>query len=86
MSRGYYDIKSCYSFLDGNIGLSRKLQLDLKPLIDALFLEVNPVPVKTAMNLIGMEVGNLRLPLGHMQPNNLELLKKELKCARFELK
>ena len=75
-----------YSFLDGNIGLSRKLQLDLKPLIDALFLEVNPVPVKTAMNLIGMEVGNLRLPLGHMQPNNLELLKKELKCARFELK
>ncbi len=38
------------------------------------------------MNLIGMEVGNLRLPLGHMQPNNLELLKKELKCARFELK
>ena len=75
-----------YSFLSGDIELSRKLQLDLKPLIDALFTEVNPVPVKTAMNLIGMEVGNLRLPLGHMQPNNLELLKKELKCARFELK
>lgn len=39
-----------YSFLSGDIELSRKLQLDLKPLIDALFTEVNPVPVKTAMN------------------------------------
>lgn len=74
------------SFLSGNIEDSRKLQLDLKPLIDALFVEVNPVPVKTAMNLLGMDVGNLRLPLGHMQGNNIELLKKELKSAGFELK
>ena len=65
---------------------SIKLQLDLKPLIDALFVEVNPVPVKTAMNLLGMDVGNLRLPLGHMQGNNIELLKKELKNAGLELK
>ena len=75
-----------YSFLSGDIELSRKLQLDLKPLIDALFTEVNPVPVKTAMNLLGMDVGSLRLPLGHMEAKNIDILKKELKNAGLELK
>ena len=75
-----------YSFLSGDIELSRKLQLDLKPLIDALFTEVNPVPVKTAMNLLGMDVGSLRLPLGHMEAKNIDILKKELKNASLELK
>ena len=75
-----------YSFLSGDIEKSRELQLGLKPLIDALFVEVNPVPVKTAMNLLGMEVGNLRLPLGHMEGSNIELLKKELQNFGFELK
>ena len=65
-------------FFDGDIKGSRKLQLDMKPLIDALFIEVNPVPVKTAVNLMGFEVGNLRLPLAEMEPQNLEVLKKEL--------
>lgn len=65
-------------FFDGDIEGSRKLQLDMKPLIDALFIEVNPVPVKTAVNLMGFEVGNLRLPLAEMEPQNLEVLKKEL--------
>ncbi|MPM66401.1 4-hydroxy-tetrahydrodipicolinate synthase [bioreactor metagenome] len=50
----------------------------MKPLIDALFIEVNPIPVKTAMNLLGFEVGNLRLPLAEMDPKNLEVLKQEL--------
>lgn len=68
-----------YSFLNGDIKKSRELQLSMKPLIDALFLEVNPVPVKHAMNLLGMNVGNLRLPLSTMEDKNLELLKKELK-------
>lgn len=68
-----------YSFLNGDIKKSRELQLSMKPLIDALFLEVNPVPVKHAMNLLGMNVGNLRLPLSAMEDKNLELLKKELK-------
>lgn len=75
-----------YSFLSGDIETSRKLQLDLKPLIDALFTEVNPVPVKTAMNLLGMDVGSLRLPLGHMEAKNIDILKKELKNAGLELK
>lgn len=65
-------------FFDGDIEGSRKIQLELKPLIDALFIEVNPIPVKTAMNLLGFEVGNLRLPLAEMDEKNLEVLKKEL--------
>ena len=50
----------------------------MKPLIDALFIEVNPVPVKTAMNLLGFNVGDLRLPLAEMEDKNLEILKQEL--------
>lgn len=65
-------------FFDGDIEGSRKLQLDMKPLIDSLFIEVNPIPVKTAMNLLGFEVGNLRLPLAEMDEKNLEVLKQEL--------
>ena len=65
-------------FFDGDIEGSRKIQLELKPLIDALFIEVNPIPVKTAMNLLGFEVGSLRLPLTEMNIKNLEILKTEL--------
>lgn len=65
-------------FLDGDIDGSKKLQLDMKPLIDALFIEVNPIPIKTAMNLLGFKVGNLRLPLADMNEKNLEVLKQEL--------
>ena len=72
-------------FFDGDIEGSRKIQLKLKPLIDALFIEVNPIPVKTAMNLLGFEVGNLRLPLAEMDNKNLEVLKKELVNAGLNL-
>ena len=72
-------------FFDGDIEGSRKIQLELKPLIDALFIEVNPIPVKTAMNLLGFEVGNLRLPLAEMDIKNLEVLKKELANAGLNL-
>ena len=47
-------------------------------MIEALFCEVNPIPVKTAMNLMGKEVGPLRAPLCEMEPKNLERLKKSL--------
>ena len=50
----------------------------MKPLIDALFIEVNPIPVKTAANLLGFDIGGLRLPLSEMEPKNIEILKKEL--------
>jgi 4-hydroxy-tetrahydrodipicolinate synthase len=48
------------------------------PLIKALFVETNPIPVKTAMNIMNMQVGGLRLPLFEMSSKNLELLKKEM--------
>ena len=67
------------SFLNGDIEKSRKMQLRELPLVDALFCEVNPIPVKTAMNLMGKEVGPLRLPLCDMEPANLERLKKAMK-------
>ncbi|HBF2864179.1 TPA: 4-hydroxy-tetrahydrodipicolinate synthase [Clostridioides difficile] len=71
-------------FFEGDIEGSRKLQLGMNALIAALFIEVNPIPVKTAMNLLGFNVGDLRLPLAEMDPANLEVLKKEL--VNFGLK
>ena len=65
-------------FFEGDIEGSRKLQLGMKPLIGALFIEVNPVPVKTAVNLLGFNVGDLRLPLAEMEEEDLEVLKREL--------
>ncbi|AFS78192.1 dihydrodipicolinate synthase DapA [Gottschalkia acidurici 9a] len=62
------------SYLNGDIDKARKLQLSLKELIDALFIEPNPIPIKTAMNLLGKEVGDLRLPLCEMSDENLKAL------------
>ncbi len=67
------------NFLNKNIEEALNLQLELKPLIDSLFIEVNPIPVKTAMNLMKFDVGDLREPLYHMDEENLDILKKELK-------
>lgn len=63
-----------HSYLDGQIEKARDLQLQMKALIDALFIEVNPIPVKEAMNLLGMEVGLPRLPLVPMADSNREQL------------
>ncbi|MFO7887081.1 MAG: 4-hydroxy-tetrahydrodipicolinate synthase [Eubacteriales bacterium] len=65
-------------FLKGNIEKAKKIQLDMMSLINALFIEVNPIPVKTALNLMGLDVGNLRRPLYKMEDTNKEILKKEL--------
>lgn len=67
-------------YLNGDVKGACKLQLDMKPLIDALFIEVNPIPVKTAINLMGMNGGEFRSPLCEMDPKNLEVLKRELKA------
>lgn len=69
----------CRLFFDGDIEGSRKEQLRAIALIDALFCEVNPIPVKTAMNLLGKEVGPLHMPLTAMEPQNEEKLAKALK-------
>ena len=56
----------CYSYSNGDMETAQKLQREALPLVDALFSDVNPIPVKTAMNLMGMEVGPLRAPLCEM--------------------
>lgn len=58
------------SFLKGDVKKARELQLKYNDLVNALFLETNPVPVKEAMNFLGYEVGNCRLPLGAMNESN----------------
>ena len=70
----------CQSYFDGNVKESAKLQLEAIPLISALFCEVNPIPVKAAMNLMGKETGPLRLPLTEMEPEHQERLKRELQA------
>ncbi|MCD8222543.1 MAG: 4-hydroxy-tetrahydrodipicolinate synthase [Clostridiales bacterium] len=65
----------CESFFTGDVAKSAKLQLEAVPLINALFSEVNPIPVKAAMNMMGKEVGPLRLPLTEMEEKNQEKLK-----------
>jgi 4-hydroxy-tetrahydrodipicolinate synthase len=69
----------CAKYLAGDVKESAKLQLKAIPLIDALFSEVNPIPVKKAMNLMGMEVGPLRMPLTEMTDVNAEKLAKAMK-------
>ena len=69
----------CAEFFAGNIEKSRQLQFEALELVDALFCEVNPIPVKTALNLMGMEVGPLRMPLCEMEEANLAKLKTALK-------
>lgn len=66
------------SYLEGDVKTSCKLQLRVNGLVHALFIEVNPIPVKTAMNLMGMDVGSFRLPLTEMAAENLVVLKDEL--------
>ena len=68
----------CQAWFDGEVEKSARLQLEAIDMIEALFCEVNPIPVKTAMNLMGKEVGPLRAPLCEMEPKNLERLKKSL--------
>jgi 4-hydroxy-tetrahydrodipicolinate synthase len=66
-------------FFKGNIEKAKEMQLNMMSLIDLLFIENNPIPVKTALNLMGFEMGELRKPLFEMEENNLSLLKEELK-------
>ena len=69
----------CAKFFAGDVAGSAKMQFEVLELVDALFCEVNPIPVKHALNLMGMEVGPLRMPLCPMEDANLERLKKAMK-------
>ena len=66
------------NFFDGNIEKATKMQLYALPLIKALFSEVNPIPVKAALNIQGYNFGIPRLPLTPMTAEKMEVLKKEL--------
>ncbi|MBY7008024.1 4-hydroxy-tetrahydrodipicolinate synthase [Clostridium botulinum] len=65
--------------LEGKFDEALDIQLNRLKLTNALFIETNPIPVKTAMNLMGFEVGSLRLPLCEMEDSNLDTLKTILK-------
>lgn len=68
-------------YLEGDVAGSRDIQLKLLPLINALFCEVNPIPVKKAVNLLGFEVGTLRMPLTEIEPSNADRLSKEMNAV-----
>lgn len=79
-----HDIVELY--LNGNTIQSTNLQLKIYPLIKALFNEVNPIPIKKALNLLGYNVGNPRLPLIEMSPKNTDILEQELIKYGFDIK
>ncbi len=75
--------KLCDSFFNNNIEKVRELQLLISPLIKVLFCETNPIPIKTAMNIMGMNAGALRLPLTKMEDSNKDKLKLELEKLKL---
>lgn len=73
------------SYLEGDTARARELQFKLNPLVNALFSEVNPIPVKTALNMIGISAGLLRMPLCEMSADKAAVLKKELMALGFDI-
>jgi 4-hydroxy-tetrahydrodipicolinate synthase len=74
------DLKDLYNaFTASKIAEVRKIHYQLLPLCNAMFYETNPIPVKTAMNLMGLDVGDLRLPLAPMSETNTQKLLSSLK-------
>lgn len=71
--------KICRLCMEGDFASAGKMQIKFDRLIRALFCEVNPVPIKTALNLMGFRVGKLRLPLCDMTEENLEFLKSAMR-------
>lgn len=78
-----HDIAAKY--LEGDVAGSLKLQLKYLPLIKALFCEVNPIPVKKAVKLIGFNPGHLRMPLTEMEPANVQRLVNEMKAVGIKV-
>lgn len=71
------------SYLNGDVKLSRQLQLSVMNLNKALFCEVNPIPIKEALNMMGWNAGAVRSPLCEMEPQHKELLRKELAAMKL---
>lgn len=75
----------CAKFFAGDLEGSRQLQLKAIPLIEQLFSEVNPIPVKKALNLMGMEVGSLRMPLTELSEAHVQNLAQAMKDFGIQL-
>lgn len=73
-------------YLNGNVKEARNLQLKMNGVIHALFIETNPIPVKTAMNVMGMNVGKLRMPLTTMEDKNKKVLIDNMEEYGIEVK
>ena len=73
-----YMHEMCAKYLDGDVKTAAKMQLDIMDLVDKLFIEVNPIPVKEAMKMIGYDCGICRLPLSMMGEENRRKLEKLL--------
>ncbi len=71
-------VKMSHLCLENDFEAASKLQIEYMDLIDALFIEVNPIPIKAAMNLMGMQAGTLRLPLCDISEKNLEILRQSM--------
>ena len=69
----------CAKYLAGDVKGSLEMQLKAIPLIEQLFCEVNPIPVKKALNLMGFEVGGMRMPLTELTPANTEKLSQAMR-------
>ena len=76
----------CKKCLDGDYAAARELQFKAYPLVKALFSEVNPIPVKAALNMVGFEAGPLRLPLTEMEDANKAHLREEMIRYGLEVK
>ena len=76
-------VEMCNKMFSGDLEGAAAMQIELSSLIDALFIEVNPIPVKEAMNEMGMNMGPVRLPMTPMEANTKAVLMNELK--KFEL-
>lgn len=70
----------CQNYFDGKVEAASRMQIDYCDLIDALFCEVNPIPVKVAMRLMGWNVGKLRMPLCEPEPAHVEQIEAALKA------
>ena len=68
----------CVQYLKGNVAQAREMQFAMNPLVDLLFKEVNPIPVKTALKMMGFDMGQLRLPLIDASAGLVSLLKQEM--------
>lgn len=69
-----------HSYLDGDIKKARDMQIEVIPLVNAMFCEVNPIPVKEALNILGIEVGHCRMPLCDMTPAGHDRVAETLKA------